>query len=52
MFAPYYNRIIRKMVVAFGTLFNNITLIRYNNENTEEFERFKVPLIYSPKEKF
>lgn len=52
MFSPYYNRIIRKMVVAFGTLFNNITLIRYNNDNTQEYERMKVPLIYSPKEKF
>lgn len=52
MFTPFYNRIIRKMVVAFGSLFNEITLIRYNNEKTEEFERIKVPLIYSPKEKF
>lgn len=52
MFSPFYNRIIRKMVVAFGSLFNEITLIRYNNELTEEFERIKVPLIYSPKEKF
>lgn len=52
MFSPFYNRIIRKMVVAFGSLFNEITLIRYNNELTEEFERIKIPLIYSPKEKF
>lgn len=52
MFSPYYNRVIRKMVVAFGTLFNNITLVRYNKENTQEFERIRVPLIYSPKEKF
>lgn len=52
MFSPFYNRIIRKMVVAFGSLFNEITLIRYNNNMTQEFERIKVPLIYSPKEKF
>ncbi len=52
MFSPFYNRVIRKMVVAFGNLFNDITLIRYNNELTQEFERIKVPLIYSPKEKF
>jgi hypothetical protein len=52
MFSPFYNRIIRKMVVAFGSLFNEITLIRYNNELTQEYERIKVPLIYSPKEKF
>lgn len=52
MFNPFYNRIIRKMVVAFGTLFNNITLIRYNNDGDVEFERVKIPIIYSPKEKF
>jgi hypothetical protein len=40
------------MVVAFGSLFNEITLIRYNNNMTQEYERIKVPLIYSPKEKF
>jgi len=52
MFSPYYNRIIRKMVVAFGTLFNNITMIRYSNDLDTEYERIKVPIIYSPKEKF
>lgn len=40
------------MVVAFGSLFNEITLIRYNNDLSQEYERVKVPLIYSPKEKF
>lgn len=52
MFTPFYNRIIRKMVVAFGTLFNDITLIRYNNDMSTQFERIKVPISYGPKEKF
>lgn len=52
MFSPFYNRIIRKMVVAFGHIFNEIDLIRYNNNLSTEYERIKVPLIYSPKEKF
>jgi hypothetical protein len=52
MFTPFYNRTIRKMVVAFGTLFNNITMIRYKNDQDEEYERIKVPIIYGPKEKF
>lgn len=52
MFTPFYNRTIRKMVVAFGTLFNNITMIRYNNDHDVEYERIKVPILYGPKEKF
>jgi hypothetical protein len=44
-----YNRIIRKLVVGFGNLFNEITLVRYNKDNTEQ-ERFVVPIAYAPKE--
>jgi len=40
------------MVVAFGNLFNNIRMVRYNNEGTVEIERITVPLAYSSKEKF
>jgi len=43
------NRIIRKIIVAFGNLFNNITLVRYNENQTEQ-ERFLVPITYAPKE--
>ena len=48
----FYHRITRKMVVAFGTLFNNIRLVRYNKAGTTEIERINVPLQYSQKEKF
>jgi hypothetical protein len=44
-----YNRIIRKLVVGFGNLFNEVTLVRYNKNNTEQ-ERFIVPIAYAPKE--
>jgi len=44
-----YNRMIRKLTVAFGNLFDNITLIRYNPDETEQ-ERFIVPLDYATKE--
>jgi len=50
--AHFYNRTIRKIVVAFGTLFNDIYMIRYNKAQTTEYERIKVPLAYAPKEKF
>lgn len=48
----FYNRTIRKIVVAFGTMFNDIQLVRYNKAGTVEYERTRVPLIYSAKEKF
>lgn len=44
-----YNRMIRKITVAFGNLFDNITLVRYNPDETEQ-ERFLVPLDYATKE--
>ena len=44
-----YNRIIRKMVVGFGNLFKDITLVRYNPDLSEA-ERFLVPIVYATKE--
>lgn len=51
MSTPVYNRIIRKLVVGFGNLFNNITLVKYNADNTEA-ERVLVPIAYAPKERY
>lgn len=48
----YYNRTIRKVVVAFGTLFNDIDVIRYTKDGVTPKEKFKVPLNYGPKEKY
>ncbi len=45
----FYNRIIRKLVIGFGNMFNDITLVRYN-PNLTEAERLIVPIIYGPKE--
>ncbi|CAB4133480.1 tail sheath stabilizer and completion protein [uncultured Caudovirales phage] len=46
-----YNRIIRKIVTGFGSLFDNITLVRYNTDETEQ-ERVLVPLAYATKERY
>lgn len=51
MAAIQYNRIIRKIVVGFGDLFNNITLVRYDSNQDEE-ERFLIPISYAPKERY
>lgn len=51
MFTHFYHQLIRKYVVVFGNLFNNIWLYRYD-KNRIETERMRVPLAYGPKEKF
>lgn len=48
----YYHRIIRKLVVAFGTMFNEMRLVKYDKTGTTEIERIVVPLMYASKEKF
>jgi len=45
----FYNRVMRKIVVGFGNLFDNLTLVRYNADNSEA-ERFIVPIAYAAKE--
>lgn len=47
----FYNRTIRKVVVAFGTLFNNIDIVRFQKDGTPQL-RMKVPLSYGAKEKY
>jgi hypothetical protein len=51
MSTPYYNRTIRKLVVGFGNLFNDITMVKYNPDLTES-ERFLVPIAYAAKESY
>lgn len=48
----FYNRTIRKVVVAFGTIFNDIDVIRQLNGDGTKLERMRVPLSYGPKEKY
>ena len=47
----FYNETTRKYIVMFGTLFNNVTISRVDNANTE-LQEFKVPISYGPKQKF
>jgi len=48
----FYHRITRKIVVAFGSLFNELQLVRYNKAGTTELERVLIPIVYAQKEKF
>lgn len=48
----FYNRTIRKVIVAFGTMFNDIVLKRYTADGSASKESWKVPLSYGAKEKY
>lgn len=48
----FYHKLTRKYVVLFGTMFNNITLVKTNTDTGAEIERRKVPITYAPKEKY
>jgi len=50
--ANFYNRTIRKIVVAFGTVFNDIYVVRYTKDGLTAKETIKVPLNWGAKEKY
>lgn len=47
----FYHGITKKAVIAFGSLFNDMFIARFNPDGTEK-ERVRVPLSYSSKQKF
>ena len=47
----FYHETIRKVIVSFGTMFNNISLVRKDNSGVA-IQAMKVPLAYGPREKF
>jgi len=47
----FYHETIRKVVIAFGSMFNDIHLVRKDNEGNIA-QSMKVPLAYGPRQKF
>ena len=47
----YYHEIVRKTIISFGTLFNEI-FIRHKDSGGDSFSEMKVPLAYGPSQKF
>jgi hypothetical protein len=47
----YYHEIIRKTIISFGTLFNDIN-IRHDDASGNTYSELKVPLAYGPSQKF
>lgn len=51
MLEYFYHGTVRKVVVGFASLFNNIHLVR-GDANGNEKERIRVPIAYGPQQKF
>ena len=47
----FYHEIIRKTVISFGTLFNDI-YIRHEDAAGNDISEMKVPVSYGPRQKF
>ena len=47
----YYHGVIRKYIVMFGNMFNDINIERFNNSGTS-VQTIRVPIAYGPREKF
>jgi len=47
----YYHEILRKTIIGFGTLFNQI-YIKHKNESDNIISEMRVPLVYGPTQKF
>jgi len=47
----FYHEHVRKAIIAFGTIFNNINIVRKNSSDVE-VQSLRVPLAYSTKQKF
>ncbi|NBP58401.1 hypothetical protein EBU71_18085, partial [bacterium] len=51
MFEYFYHEILRSTIVAFGTLFNDIS-IKHTDDSNNTTSIIKVPLAYGPTQKF
>ena len=51
MFEYFYNEILRRTIISFGTLFNSIT-IKQTNSSDDVVSVVRVPLAYGPTQKF
>jgi hypothetical protein len=51
MFEYFYHEILRRTIIGFGSLFNEITIKR-KNDSDDVFSVVKVPLAYGPTQKF
>ena len=51
MFSTFYHESLRKLVVGFGSLFNNLNVRKFDSSDNV-LQTLRVPISYAPKEKF
>lgn len=51
MFEYFYNEVLRRTIISFGTLFNNIS-IKHEDSSDNVVSVVKIPLAYGPTQKF
>lgn len=51
-YGPYYYQTIRKVIAGFGSIFNGLTIVKYDLNTRAELARVPVPLIYEGKETY
>ncbi len=51
MFEYFYHEILRKTIIGFGSIFNEIR-IKHKNDQDQTVSLIKVPLAYGPTQKF
>ena len=49
--ASYYHGVLRKYIIMFGTMFNDIDVQR-RDTNGNNVQTLRIPIAYGPKEKF
>ena len=47
----HYHNAIRKYIIMFGNMFNDIDIIRFNKAG-DNVQQLRVPIAYGPREKF
>lgn len=48
----FYNQTTRRYIALFGTLFNRISIARYNHDTNSVIQKMMVPISYGPYQKF
>jgi hypothetical protein len=51
MFSTFYHESLRKLVIGFGSLFNNLNVRKFDSSDNV-LQTLRVPISYAPKEKF
>ena len=47
----YYHGVIRKYIIMFGNMFNDIDIVRYNKAG-QKVQTIRIPIAYGPREKY